>query len=209
MKKSLLAILLLIGWTRVRGDEEPPPDPPGRTLTVNFSTMIGGTRQVRQLTLRIPDPSAPADEDDEPRRPPPVGRIDLNSAIFARENFDRWLFDKEQTEEARLSHLERILSAQIEAAALRDNLTARERTKLRLAGRGDIKRFFDQVEGRRSQFEIARKSFKSGHAALLALTPLTKVYQEGPFGDGSLFAKTLRKVRDDREADGSRRPSSN
>jgi hypothetical protein len=33
------------------------------------------------------------------------------------------------------------------------------------------------------------------------LEPLSKVYQEGPFGDGSLYAKTLQKIRDDQDAE--------
>jgi hypothetical protein len=81
--------------------------------------------------------------------------------------------------------------------------------KLRIAGRGDIKRFFDQVETQKRAFEIARRHFKTGVAALRGLDSLSRLYQEGPFGDGSLFAKTLKKIkkdeRDGRAAGGTRR----
>jgi hypothetical protein len=57
------------------------------------------------------------------------------------------------------------------------------------------------VEERRAEFEKERKTFQAGFAALRRLEPLSKVYQEGPFGDGSLYAKTLRKIRDGRDSD--------
>ena len=79
-------------------------------------------------------------------------------------------------------------------------LTDPQVAKLRLAGRGDIKRFFDEVRNRRDEFEIARKTFNSGLAALRRLDELSPSYREGPFGSGSLFAKTLQKINSDRKA---------
>ena len=79
-------------------------------------------------------------------------------------------------------------------------LTDSQRTKLRLAGRGDIKCLFDQVEDRRRDFEKDGHNFRAGLAALQRLDPLTQVYREGPFGDGSLFSKTLFKINDDQKA---------
>jgi hypothetical protein len=70
--------------------------------------------------------------------------------------------------------------------------------KLRIAGKGDIKRFFDHVDDKRVFFEIDRMSLKTGRGALRRLEPLSDVYDEGPFGDGSLFAKTLRRIQDER-----------
>jgi hypothetical protein len=81
-----------------------------------------------------------------------------------------------------------------------NHLTEADRAKLRVAGRGDIKRFFDQVEDRRRDFEVDRRPFKTGLVALRRLEPLSRLYQDGPFGDSSLFAKTLRKINDDRKA---------
>jgi hypothetical protein len=85
-------------------------------------------------------------------------------------------------------------------ATLAHHLTESKRAKLRLAGRGDIKRFFDQVEDRRQQFETDRQSFRTGLADLQRLEPLTQVYRDGPFGDGSLSAKTLSRFHNDQEA---------
>ena len=120
--------------------------------------------------------------------------------MVERENFERWLFADEQTEGARQSHLDDLLRAKIENAYREHNLTWPQRAKLQLAGRGDIKRFFDQVADKRNAFEIERKTFDTGLAALRRLDPLVQIYQQGPFGDGSLFAKTLHRITDDQKA---------
>jgi hypothetical protein len=200
MTNQLLAILVLTHWSQANRDERPRADPPGRIIVVRTSTLIGNTRQIRELTLLIPAPPDLDDEDEEPRLRQPRVPINLNTAVLQTENFDRWMFADAPSEADRRKHLEDALEAQIDRAALHHKLTAPQRAKLRLAGRGDIKRFFDQVEERRAQFELARKSYKAGRAALLQLAPLTQVYQEGPFGDGSLFAKTLRKIGDGHKA---------
>ncbi len=116
------------------------------------------------------------------------------------ENFDHWIFNTDLTEQRRQEYLDQILKTRVEDAAREHHLTAPQRAKLRLAGSGDIKRFFDEVEGKRSEFNKGRLTYKSGRAELLRLVPLAQVYQEGPFGDGSLFAKTLHKINDDRQA---------
>jgi hypothetical protein len=79
-------------------------------------------------------------------------------------------------------------------------LTRAQRAKLLLAGRGDIKRFFDQVEDRRREFETERRVYRNGLAALNRLEPYRQVFEDGPFGDGSLFAKTLQRIHDEQVA---------
>ncbi len=73
-------------------------------------------------------------------------------------------------------------------------LTESQQAKLRLAGKGDIKRFFDQVDDERSSFEIDRMSLDTGKAALRRIKPLEDAYDQGPFGDASLFDKLLHRI---------------
>ena len=136
------------------------------------------------------------DEDEEPlaRRNMP---FNILTSVLEPENFDRWLFGDEQSAADRHRHLDGILRSKVNAATKTHKLTGSQRAKLRLAGRGDIKRFFDQVEDRRPDFEKDRHNFRAGFAALQRLNPLAQVYSEGPFGDGSLFAKTLAKISND------------
>jgi hypothetical protein len=200
VKNRLFAMLILASWTQVKGDERLRPAPPRDKIVVGVSSMVGGNRQVRQVTLTMPAPPTPDDECEDHPPVRPARLLNINAAEVEGENFERWLFPDEHTEEARQTHLDDILRAKIENAYREQNLTGPQRAKLRLAGRGDIKRFFDQVQDERNAFEIERKTVHAGLAALRRLDPLVQIYQEGPFGDGSLFAKTLHRINVDQKA---------
>jgi hypothetical protein len=77
-------------------------------------------------------------------------------------------------------------------------LTELQRAKLQIAGKGDIKRFFDRAEEGRREFKLNKVEPRDAVAALRRLKPLSDAYDDGPFGDGSLFAKTLDRINDDR-----------
>ena len=89
----------------------------------------------------------------------------------------------------RWTHLDKLLSVRINDAARTHILSHEQQAKLRLAGQGDIKRFFDQVEDARNDFELNRVGLKNGLAALRRLKPLSRDYDPGSFDDGSLFVK--------------------
>lgn len=195
MSCPLFAMLILTSCAQVDGGQRPLRKPPRDKGTVSVVVMNGGNREIRRITFSLPAPPAPDDEDDEQRPVQPV-KLDVKTAMIEPENFDRWLFEDEVSERGRYRHLEDILKAKIEDAAREHTLTEPRQAKLRLAGKGDIKRFFDEVEGKRSDFEKDRQTFRAGLAALRRLDPLARIYQDGPFGSGSLFAKTLRRIDD-------------
>jgi hypothetical protein len=198
MRCAVVAMLVLASWAQVGGQRRARLEPPRDRVTVRVATGRG--QRPRSITVERDDPLAPVDEDED-APPPPVRHFNINTAVVERENFDAWLFDDGgQDERARWRRLETILLARVEEAARENELTGAERAKLRAAGKGDIKRFFDQVEDRRRDFEVDRRTFRKGLAALRGLEPLSQIYGDGPFGDGSLFAKTLRKINDDRKA---------
>jgi hypothetical protein len=193
MKHRLWAMLVLASWAQANEGERRQPELSPDSIVVSVGGMVGGKQQIHQITLTMPAPPA-LDEEGEDRPPARSGgKIDLNSSVVAPENFERWLFPDEHTEEARQRHLNNILWAKIQNISPH-KLTGPQRVKLELAGKGDIKRFFDQVRDRRRAFEIDRKRFNTGLTALRRLDALLLIYQEGPFGDGSLFAKTLRRI---------------
>jgi hypothetical protein len=69
---------------------------------------------------------------------------------------------------------------------------------LRLAGQGDIKRFFDQIEeicGGFSGFDRVRMYLEDFVHLRQALQPLRAAYLAGPFGDDSYFDEALRTTR--------------
>jgi hypothetical protein len=198
MDIRLFAMLILASWAQQGGGDRPRPEPPADVQVFQVRVMIGGEQQARQLTLAMP---APVDEDDDRQHAQPIRHFNIRTAVVEPENFDRWLFADGRSEEARWRHLDDLLRARIEDAARAHTLTDPQRAKLRLAGKGDIKRFFDQVEEKRSAFETDRRTYKTGLAALRRLDPLSQIYRHGPFGHGSLYGKTLQKIVDDRKAD--------
>jgi hypothetical protein len=203
MQYPFFATLVLISWAQARGNESPRaetgalPEPPRVRHTAQV--LVGG--KIHSIILEIPAPLAPADEEDDlpaARRPMRLDINTINTAWLAADNFDRWLFaDSRLPKEVQQRWLEHVLQRKIEVTALEHKLSGPQQAKLRLAGRGDIKRFFDEVEGRRRDFERDRRNYKSGLAALRRLEPLELTYLGGPFNDGSLFAKTLRKITAD------------
>jgi hypothetical protein len=73
-------------------------------------------------------------------------------------------------------------------------LSEAQKEKLRLAGRGDIKRFFDQVEELKRKYRGLANPEVNFQEIYRAAQPLGLAFQGGLFGDGSLFLGTLRKT---------------
>ena len=94
-------------------------------------------------------------------------------------------------QESRRSRLDTLLTEKINEATEQRKLNQDQIKKLRLAGTGDIKRFFDRVEEKRADFDKVRKDYNTGMAILNELTTLSADYQTGPFGQGSVYEKTL------------------
>jgi hypothetical protein len=196
MSSQILTMLFLASLAQDKKAGRPIPPAPAGTRIVHVGVNVAGNVETRQITISTPPPA----DDDEAQVAPRRIRINIMASVVEPENFDRWLFADEQSEADRRRHLDEILQTKVKSATLAHHLTESQRAKLRLAGRGDIKRFFDQVEGTRREFDKDRQSFRTGFAALQRLEPLTQVYRGGPFGDGSLFAKTLSKITDDQKA---------
>jgi hypothetical protein len=150
----------------------------------------------RMLSIEVAAPAAPDGEIDAPEPIMPA-RFNLNDAVLERENFDRWIFGEGIDEQGRRTKLQSILREKIDRVMKDRDIHGAQLQKLRLAGSGDIKRFFDRVEERRPEFEVARKNFNAGRMVLRELEPLSMEFQNGPFGDDSFFAKTLKKIDDD------------
>ncbi|HVC93680.1 MAG TPA: hypothetical protein VND64_08320, partial [Pirellulales bacterium] len=120
------------------------------------------------------------------RRPPLEGAIEIGA-------FDELVFGKGTDAAAARGQLGALLSRRIEAVDDVCRLTAAQRRKLELAGRGEIKRFLDRVEGVRKKDqrdidEVAcRELSQDGHG-------LRRVFTSGGPSDGSSFAKILERT---------------
>jgi hypothetical protein len=195
-------------FDRFAAPKVPPPPPPVPRARV----FVGGANGQRFITLEQPA-AARAEDQDELGGPPeerpaqqPAMPLNLRAAVLERANFDRWVFGDGVGEVARRERLNSRIWKKVESVSKKRALTAAQESKLWLAGHGDIKRFFDRVEASRRDFEAVRKNFNVGFRFLSLLDPLCQEYEEGPFGNDSLFAKTLRKIENDALA---ARPSGN
>jgi hypothetical protein len=173
-----------------------------KTIQVPSSTKLLAWKSepLRELTVVMLEPPKPGDDiivEDIPKDDVDPIHVQFRDHSLKRECFDLWIYGKMSAEE-RTIWLLAALTAKIEAVRDR-GLTAAEEEKLILAGRGDIKHFFDRVEGRRPEFEAVRKDLIEGHAFLRTLQPLSIEFQLGLFDFNSFFSKTLRTIENDRK----------
>jgi hypothetical protein len=111
----------------------------------------------------------------------------------ARNAFDTILFGPQHADTIR-TRLDRLLAMKIDAIEKIYGLTGAQRQKLELAGRGDIKRFFDRVESCREDFPGQTQGGDVSRELANEICRLRIAVDRGSFDDGSLFTKTLRKV---------------
>ncbi|HLQ43829.1 MAG TPA: hypothetical protein VK137_03800, partial [Planctomycetaceae bacterium] len=73
-------------------------------------------------------------------------------------------------------------------------LTEAQKKKLQLAGRGDIKRFFERVEELRKKFLLVRRDQQKFNEIWQDIQPLQMTLNSGLFDDQSFFHKTVRRT---------------
>jgi hypothetical protein len=71
-------------------------------------------------------------------------------------------------------------------------VTEAQKKKLQLAGRGDIKRFFDRVDETKRKFQVAQNN--QFNNIWQEIQPLQTELNSGLFGDDSFFAKTVKRT---------------
>jgi len=114
------------------------------------------------------------------------------------EQVDQWVFARMGGSAAARSRLESLLAIRIDDIERACAVSEAQKKKLKLAGLGDIKRFYDRVE------EAKRKllGINSGPNANIwqDVQPLQIEIQTGIFGDDSMFHKTIKKALTDEQA---------
>jgi hypothetical protein len=110
------------------------------------------------------------------------------------QNFDQWIFGNVGGADRVRSRLVSLLTLKVEDVDRACRLSETQKEKLELAGRGDIKRFFDRVDEKRRKFVNVRHDQNQFQEIIQEIQPLQQSVQGEPFGDGSLFGKTLKKT---------------
>lgn len=127
--------------------------------------------------------------------------VQPNQAVFMMtdDQFDQWVFGGPRNSRAGRNKLDSLLTLQIDDVARMCALSEDQKKKLQLAGRGDIKRFFDLVEEKRQKFQKVKQDQNKVGEIYQELVPLQVALNSGLFGDGSIYAKTIRKVLSDED----------
>jgi hypothetical protein len=133
---------------------------------------------------------ARAQDDPEPEAEQPVPR--RSQPVMTAEQLDQWIF--RGSADAARDRLESRLVRVIDQVDQMYALTPEQRKKLEVAGRGDIKRLFDRVQETKEQLDRTAEDPVRAHSVFLEVQTLQREIQQNYFEEGSLFAKTLKKV---------------
>jgi hypothetical protein len=130
---------------------------------------------------------------------------------FTDENFNQWVFQHFGNAQNARKRLDTMLALQAYEVDRICAMSEDQKRKLQLAGRGDIKRFFDRVEESRKKFQLVNNDQNKLPEILQEIQPLHASLQSGLFADDSIFAKTLRvtltpeQLKQYEQVDGDRR----
>lgn len=141
-------------------------------------------------------PRAPA-PGVQPRRPG-IAAAAVQQPQFMVDDayFDRLAFGAQSGGRTVRGRLEDMLRLQVDEIDRDCRLNPAQRAKLELAGRGDIARFFEQVDAKRREFQAARTDRLKIVELNREIQPIQQRMQGGIFGEGSLFAKVAAKALD-------------
>lgn len=156
---------------------------------------MNGTRRLSLVLSAVCGIAAPglAQEFVEPDRP---AGPDANVFFIDDSNFDQWVFGGQQNAQAARTRFDSLLKVQIEEIDRTCGLTDAQKKKLMLAGRGDVKRFLDQVEEKRKEFQQVKADQTRFGQFYQTLRPLQQTYAAGLFGEGSFYDKATRTILD-------------
>ena len=109
------------------------------------------------------------------------------------ENIEQWIFGGQGATEAR-KKIEAALTRDISRFDQKYQLTAAQKKKLDLAGRHDMKRFFDRVEDAKAEYRRVKGDWNKVGNRIFELQRMQNQPHSELFGEQSMLAKTLRKT---------------
>ncbi len=143
---------------------------------------------------------ARAQEDDDPDVPPAQPQQQQHMMIWSDDNFDQWVFGGSRNSAAGHVRLDSQVTLKVEEVEYVCAITEAQKKKLRLAARGDVKRFLDRVEEKRKKFQLVKGDQNKFQEFYQELQPLIQASHAGPCGEGSIFVKTLKTTLGDGQA---------
>ena len=121
---------------------------------------------------------------------------------FEITQIDRLIFEVIDSPENPLSALEAQVDLEMKRISQSIDLRDNQIEQLRLAGRGDIKRFYDRVQQARRRFQATNERSIPGEAIdpHEIAVPLQASLRKGLFGQGSLFQKVVANSLDEQQS---------
>jgi hypothetical protein len=108
------------------------------------------------------------------------------------DNIEQWIFGGQGAADARRK-IESALTRDISRFDQRYGLTPAQKKKLELAGRHDIKRFFDRVEEAKAEYRRVKGDWNQVGDRVFELQRMHNQPHTELFGEASMLAKTLKK----------------
>jgi hypothetical protein len=144
--------------------------------------------------------SARAQDDLEPEEEVQPQLPQQHVFVVNEPQFNQWAFGNAGNLDSVRDRLDSLLTLMIQDVDRTCGLSEAQKAKLRLAGRGDVKRFFDRVEEKRRKFQGTRHNQNDVGTIVQEIRTLGITLNAGLFGDDSFFSKTLRKTLSEEQA---------
>ncbi len=142
-------------------------------------------------------PPASAQESDEPEEDAPAAPpVPRRVVRIPDRQFERWLFGIDGNAETARRIAEARLRSRIGFIDQLCGISREQSKKLELAGRGDLKHFFDHVQEMRERCRAAEDDIVRLRRIVEEAQDQGKVFRQQLFNDESMFAKTLRTTLD-------------
>ena len=113
---------------------------------------------------------------------------------FNPEQVDQWVFSRWGGAAAAKIRLEANLALRIDDIDRACAVTELQKKKLKLAGLGDIKRYYDRVEDLKRKYTTSAGSPQVNNNIWQEMQPLQLELNDGLFGDDSIFVKTIKST---------------
>jgi hypothetical protein len=156
--------------------------------------------QVQVMVREVRVGEAPVEQDpDEEAAANEAVQLAQPAFMMSDDQFDQWVFGAPRNSRAGRNKLDSLLTLEVDDVARTCALSETKKKKLVLAGRGDIKRFFERVEEKRKKFDKVKTDQNKIGEIYQELIPLQVTLNSGLFADDSFYAKTLKKVLSEEE----------
>jgi hypothetical protein len=166
--------------------------------------LLAATISTSLVADRRAHAQAAADLDEQEEKPAPaLGRG--RAVQVSDRQFDRWIFASDGGADSARMLTESRLKSRIGYIEHLCGLSQNQRKKLEVAGRGDIKRFFDRVEEKRNQFHHGEMHQAELIQEMTEVQKMGRDYRATIFNDRSMFGKVLATLLDQEQADRYRR----